>query len=1409
MANNGYEDKLIEAIQYVVQNAVDNAPFDRTVQATIVSCIDQTIGKYKCKYQDAIFYAYATSSNNQYNPGNDVYVLIPANDTSREKTILGTTKKLGPDFAVVPEGEEAFAPIGANCIENNNTFNLCSYKTTDTIIYDSTKNDNQLRININNINRYIKQATSIIIAAKFKTSLPIEQQFRGNYGLIFDIILKDNATGKQVTRNYILDVNQMKGNPYKINNYSREYGVFDIDGANLIKIDKVHLFCYDFPNQDNNKPNDIEISNIELTAASALSAEELASTALTLITPRGTWFDNTNTVVDIQAQVKIKGKNIDVNSQQLEYYWFVENIGITTISEKYNKYGGLGWECLNKFNLVKAGENGKAPVVEWNPGSFSISVNKNQCPAKETKYKCVVVYNGNQVSKEIILTNYDSNYLISIDSDSGTKFYYDIGTPTLTTKVNGSERISSDYTYLWAMTDNNNNFFSLSETTSDNQVYNDAAAAKQQLETQIKNEEAMPAANKSTLEGYMTILKNYDTIMRVEKNKLHKVQINTITNFATYKCAVYYKGTYIGTASIVLTNSLSNDNGYSLVINNGSQVFKYNEDGVAPTSNSVENPYEPLALSFTIFNNLGEALSDDIAKQCKIRWAVPEENSMVSATNAHLPIDEDLVNHYKIYNDYTLNYQIDSRYNVAKKNNNIQLQVTYKEMTLTTETDFTFAKEGDPGTNGTEFLCRIVPNTNSNLDGLMPMIVDNGNARLPNFTPINNGKWFRVELWHSGEKIFSGVSSGQSSENKSVIVNWSMLRNKYTSNVSDTGTINVTADGTFSAIAYDGLNSPANIVKCQITYDKVIYYATLPLITTRIVDNYQVGLYENTGFQFATYGADGRKPSYDNAKPFKIKVTNLINGVREDISEMTKTNAVTYSWYIRGEKYHNKKWQNEENIKVNTYLKDLARNEKSFKPNDDYDTETVNNAIECILTKDNSEVAKIHIPIHLLLNKYGHKELNGWDGNSIQINNDGGFILAPEIGAGEKDNQNRFTGVLMGKVKEANHTKYYIGLHGYSAGTRTIFLNAENGSTILGKQGTGQIVIDPSTDKGYIYSSQFWKDFGEDGLPTNYGETNENKQGMLIDLTTPAIRWGNGNFSVNTDGHLIAKGGGSIAGWKIDDTRIYSESGGNNPNVTMDSERASIYSNNKNQMISTRNGFYIGSDGFALGAYNSVQGHNPFQVNQEGYLVSTSGTIGNFNISEYKLVGGTGSSQVGMCSTSGQAWAFWAGSEDSGTAPFHVGHNGSLYSTSGEIGGWTIGTSRLSGGDAYLDKSGAIGGKNWSITSGGAATFTDVIITNGGYSRGTANLIDYGSNFKVSSTGTLSAKNAKFEGSISGSSISGGTVSGATITRWCYRCNYKKWWIFKSGYKYKSPWSISFKRSWWNCYGWSSLCKRN
>jgi hypothetical protein len=38
----------------------------------------------------------------------------------------------------------------------------------------------------------------------------------------------------------------------------------------------------------------------------------------------------------------------------------------------------------------------------------------------------------------------------------------------------------------------------------------------------------------------------------------------------------------------------------------------------------------------------------------------------------------------------------------------------------------------------------------------------------------------------------------------------------------------------------------------------------------------------------------------------------------------------------------------------------------------------------------------------MILNRYGYSALNGWDGNSIQLNAEGDTILAPQVGAGKK-----------------------------------------------------------------------------------------------------------------------------------------------------------------------------------------------------------------------------------------------------------------------------------------------------------------------------------------------------------------------------------------------------------------------
>lgn len=1385
MAN--YENNIIDAIEKIVNNAVANAGYDKTIKATIIECIDQTIGKFKVKYQDSTFYAYATSSEVTYTRGSEVYILIPGNDSGRDKTILGTVKKLGADYAVAPEGDEAYETVGNNILHSSSTFELCSYETIEKILYQRGGSNNQISLDETAATRYFTKSSALICGAIFKTTIPGQQQYRGNYGISFELMFTDNATGKNVLRNYILDVNQMTGNPYAIKNETRQYGVFDIDGANFQYINKISLFCYDFPYQEDDQPNDIFIKDIDFCGAVPMGSEALSGCALTFITPQGIYFDNTDAETasrTLQAQVRVKGKVVDKKSQMLEYYWFRENIGITTLSEKFNKYAGQGWECLNSYTTIKPRSENDDPIVEWVSGDYQWIVKKTDSEARSTRYKCIVIYNENTViSKEIEIIDYTSKINITIESDAGTKFYYDIGRPTITVKVNGDEK--SDLTYMWAEVDNNNNFTSLPETTALNSDYNTTKFNYDTLVAQINAETAMAAANQSTLDSYLNHLKEYETIQRVEGSRIYKIDVSQITNFKTFKVSVFSDGVYQGTASIVLTNSYEKENGYTLNIDGGVQVFNYNAAGISPTHESALNPLTIVPLTISLYDNLGNKISDDVLRTCDIKWTIPKKNTMLSVNNSvysgyKIAETDDSITYGRVNGDVLLglSYDIVNKYNIRNSNNDIKLSVNYKGMVLETTTNFTFTKDGEPGTNGTEFVIKLVPNTSDN-KLLENLIVVNGS---PNFTPKQSNRWVKAQLWHNGEKIFDGTQSGNSTENKAVTLNWSILKNKYNSSVSDNSSFSINAaTGVISGYAFN-LDHPANIIQCELVYDKVKYYGTIPVITAITNSGYNIKLKDGSGFKFATYSADGRKASYDNTNPFELIVTEQINGYTEDISRLTGSYAVDYTWNTYGQYWgensetHQMDWIASNHL-IATTRTGLERNQKDYKPSDSYDDESVNNAIGCIVKRGSTELAKIHIPIHLLLNRFGNSAINDWNGNSVQIDEEGGTILSPQVGAGIKDDNNRFTGIVMGAAKEANATKAAVGIFGYDRGQRTLFLNAENGAAIFGKlgsnKGSGQIIIDPTQDKALLYSYDFWKSnlYQENGLVNSsaytYNSTTnkyagQNNSGMLIDLTTPRIIFGSGNFRVDPDGHIYAKGGGEIAGWNIDDTKLYSTAKiGNNPKITIDSSIAAIYSNNKTSMADTKNGFYIGSDGFALGAYNSTKGHNPFQVNNEGSLFSNSGSIGGYTIDDNTLIGGSGSNCVGMSSKSGVQWAFWAGDETAGNAPFHVGHNGALYATKGQIGGWTIGEHKLSGGNMNINDEGSISGSHWNITKDGYATFTDVYIANTNSSlSATSKLLDF-SSFYVQKNGFMHASDADIAGKITATS---GSIAGNLVT---------------------------------------------
>lgn len=91
-----------------------------------------------------------------------------------------------------------------------------------------------------------------------------------------------------------------------------------------------------------------------------------------------------------------------------------------------------------------------------------------------------------------------------------------------------------------------------------------------------------------------------------------------------------------------------------------------------------------------------------------------------------------------------------------------------------------------------------------------------------------------------------------------------------------------------------------------------------------------------------------------------------------------------------------------------------------------------------------------------------------------------------------------------------------------------------------------------------------------------------------------------------------------------------------------------------------------------------------FGVTKNGAMYATSGKIGKYTITDSCLTTGGGS----VCTGMGGDQAFWAGSDSSNDAPFHVSYDGSLYaskanisgvinSTDGSIGGWKIENSSI------------------------------------------------------------------------------------------------------------------------------------
>lgn len=156
-------------------------------------------------------------------------------------------------------------------------------------------------------------------------------------------------------------------------------------------------------------------------------------------------------------------------------------------------------------------------------------------------------------------------------------------------------------------------------------------------------------------------------------------------------------------------------------------------------------------------------------------------------------------------------------------------------------------------------------------------------------------------------------------------------------------------------------------------------------------------------------------------------------------------------------------------------------NNNILKPLYIYTKDTMPYSIVCL---QNNEIVWIQ-PLVIIQNEYPSTTINKWDGKELTVDYEAGYILSPAIAAGKKNDDNTFSGVMLGDWKStdtASDITEQTGVYGFNHGAMS-YAFKEDGTAFIGKAGRGRIELDGNY--GTIKSSSW---------------TRENPIGMKIDL---------------------------------------------------------------------------------------------------------------------------------------------------------------------------------------------------------------------------------------------------------------------------------------------------------------------
>ena len=871
---------LLDAISIIADKTIDEVSSDKTIKAVIKKSISTSEGKYLVTYNDGDFYAYTQSgATDVYQVDEQIYILVPEGDMSQKKFIIGRVKDENEDVSSLKTPTSSllndYVVLGTNAIVDKEYGSLVinrmqplqlELQESGSFYYCYVKDKteiNQLEIDYDSITYPVvsideesftnsaKQAEALLIRAKFKTD--INTKNIGHYGIIVNIAFEDKTNPQMDEEGntvyppkiiaYMLDTNKMTGNPMKFYDYTSQYMIAAFDGENYLYIDSIVAFSDGFDDiiEDSIYIDDIEI--IALDEVSAISGDY----KMKLTTPLG------NTIKagrrdNLKIVSKITYLNQDITKNAV-FYWGVRDPLVTSNDDNYHAKLGAGYRYLN------------------NVSTNELLLTPSDLTAAENVFVCVGVYESDIILKtSVLLYNNNNNLKITIESDQGTSFQFNEGNPTLTCLINGKvdnyQEVFSDsaFSFIWSKEDNENGSILLDKTQAQLEREKEAelneCSANQ--ETHRSNAGRTPVQVLSYYSTQISQVKNISYPNGVHGPRI-SCNLKNINNYITYSCSVYRGGIYVGYGSITLQNSKKVINtSYYITITNGTQVFQYDESGIAPNSIKKQNPIEVLDLVATFHSPQGAEVTPK-----KVRWIVPTDNTLINIPSLGLETNLETNEKYFVGSVYPLS--IKENYDSNCNNNQVIAVVTHEDGTeYRQSSNLLFTKIGEIGTNGTDITVKINELINVPEDECLTIIKNSDGNIIYNTGDSINTAILEANLYMNNDRVL-----GHSTK-------WTVAGSSDTQ--SQNYRLQTTSEGA-CVINYINDNSKLDtrIIKAQTSLNGKYFssFYGIPAIEYFSGFNYishPIKIMRNGTLKSILYDSKGMNPSYDNNQGVRVKL---------------------------------------------------------------------------------------------------------------------------------------------------------------------------------------------------------------------------------------------------------------------------------------------------------------------------------------------------------------------------------------------------------------------------------------------------------------------------------------------------------------------------------------------------------